>query len=1111
MDAFDALEQQFQEMDYQRYIADTQQKKAEVLAGKTVRRPDPNQPAFSQQADDLRQQKALAKSDAVQASEPIDPFDALEAIHQASQSKPKPTVKSTKLTVLPETSLNPEGFTPTPRGHSAMERVAKPIIEAVPGLATGLDYLAMPGDYLRGALSGQPGERVDPYTFMGAGPDDDVSHLQGAIRGAAGMLVDPLIALGPLAGGITRGMRAAPRAPVIPPSIPAGEVDMRIASSPSVVSGTPDYPIPGPKVEETGRIIAQQAEIPAEFPNEQYTLFNPEPVAPNTRILQPDEQLGVGETALRPQVLHKPGFPQPETIPNPLNLEGKGFDPSTIEYPGLKPSVKESEIPNFTEEFLRNTIKHKAKIVDNLLPQKDYRVTLQTSPKGSVSVREAEADSGLRYNHISHAPSDIPLVFPGWPSRITNATLDTLNSMGPAGQNISKAIDSVLSNRAVLTSNDTLQTTMKLREIAGTRGQASRIIEGFRELTHGENAFIWGTHRYFNLSELEVEQIYNYMYTNGRMIPASTKARAFGDALWEGMLRGPSQAAHDSGLKLYNPLTGKHEPYGAVGMYMPQIPEKAVSISGISDTHLELLYNKQGGAIGTGKSFPMWKSQLQRIISQGGELREVKAAEAGNIFEAGARYDIASKRYKGLEVTRLLDLEALGGSPYQWAKKFGYGTDVFRNAFRANSSGYLRTEWARVLPQIERDMAYIAERGGTDMTEWAAKAINRAQGLNTGIDESRIMRSLVKGVRDFNNITMLQFGGLGSASQLGYALGRAPITRSLMGSVDFVVGHNRKLVEESGAVYPSVLNEMTQPEGALSIASSGALRSYGVTAADKWSRYLGGHIGVRYADFLEKSLLKYPQKERIHKLVEEMGGDVNIILKEGKIPQEMRLAIIQKYANYAAGVADARGLPLIATSETAYARLANQYRSFMFSNNAELARLWKNAPTTYDAITRIATVVAGTGATAATTGAIIEYLRNAFTEHEGSPFVNKKLSKIVGDDGSAFVIQTLAYGLGALYGSLILSALDDKWKLVGGLALGPTGGLIAGASEDVVDSIIYGPGWKSLRTASRRTPVLGPVLAPLVRENVLEDQRIERKNEQLRRALMPQSGFDNEP
>src|SRR6185295_14127974 len=45
---------------------------------------------------------------------------------------------------------------------------------------------------------------------------------------------------------------------------------------------------------------------------------------------------------------------------------------------------------------------------------------------------------------------------------------------------------------------------------------------------------------------------------------------------------------------------------------------------------------------------------------------------------------------------RLLDLESLGGSPYQWAKKLGYETDPFRAAFRFNSMARLRGQLAQI-------------------------------------------------------------------------------------------------------------------------------------------------------------------------------------------------------------------------------------------------------------------------------------------------------------------------------------------------------------------------------------------------------------------------------
>jgi hypothetical protein len=785
--------------------------------------------------------------------------------------------------------------------------------------------------------------------------------------------------------------------------------------------------------------------------------------------------------------------------PNPRT--GKPTGIADTEYPGLEPSVKEGDVIPFSEKFLRETSPKKERFAKAYAPQQDYRLNLQTSPRGSTSVLEAEKDSGLSLRRLPEAPTDTPLVFPGWPSRITAATIDTLKRIGPPGRNIAQAMEDVLSNRAVLTTNDTLATVPELERAVGTRGVASKVIEGFRELTKGENAFIWGTHRYFNLSEAEVEQAWNYLYTEGRMVPQSTRVRDFADRLYEGMGYHPSVAAHEAGIDVYNPLTGKHTPLGSPKMFMPQIPVKPTSLTGISDTHLDLLYNKQGGLEGTGKSFPMWKSQLKRIMSQGGELREAKAAEAG-MDAAAISYDMASKKYKGLEVSRLLDLEALGGSPYQWAKKFGYETDPFRAMFKYNSSAHLRTQWAKVMPQIEQDMGQLAEHGGADLVDWATKAVERAQGIHTGVNESQIVRNLVHGIRDFNNATLLQLGGIGSTPQLGYALGRAPLGRSFLGAVDWVTGNNKELVQKSGALYPTLMNHMLQPEGPLSIVSTAAHRSYGITLLDKWSRSFGAHVGVRYMDFLEKALLKYPNKQKLHTLIEEMGGNTSEILAKGAIPEAMKLAMVQRYANYVAGIPDVRGLPLIATNETAHWKLANQYRIFMFNNQAELTRLWKQAPTTHDAIARISKVLLGTGTLAAGSGAATEFIRNAFTEDPNSnPFVNKRLKKLVGDDGSAFALQTMIYGTGAIYGSLLLTALDEGWKLAAGLTLGPTAGLIAGGSEDVVDMLTEGPGWKSARTAARRLPIVGPLLAPIVKEEIANESKRKQQRDEIIRSL----------
>lgn len=1132
----DELERQFNEQEYQRYLADVLEANARRREQNPMfRRVDPSQPAFSEEAEKLRQLQAIEKSN---TGKTLDP-EALERMYQATRN----VTEAGRQLGLPQeqypTTPENRAFQVTPATLYSVYQAYRPdwgkIVQPLPQtgpfegeealerkfgefLLGGYQELAAPfataRDYVLGAITGAPGTARTPAEvgslFGEPSTDWRKNVIPAIIETGLDIVGDPLALFGPSL------MRAAARRGTIPQVTPAStDVDVSIAGeiTPRGV-GEPDYPPSGPRTLETGRTLTVPALepgemtsakkypirygrptlVPGEFEDvppvtEGQTSLLAHPEVGGKRIREAGEQLGMGEVPLRPQrQLRVPSLTKPD----------------------VKPPIQETVK---TLDYIQETLKKIAKreegkrlIRESYAPQQDYRITLQTSPRGSVSVIEAERDSGLRYSKIPGAPSDIPLVFPGWPSRITQSIVDTLKQIGPPGVNIGNAVESVLSNRAVLSSADVIKATTRLTEIAGTRGTPTRFIEGFRELMQGENAFIWGTHRYWNLTPEEVEQVWNYLYTQGRMIPASTKARAFGDALYETMLYGPSRAAHEAGLQLYNPLTGKHEEFGAPSMFMPQIPVHPTSIKNISDTHLQLLYQRQG----TDMPFPLWKAQLQRILSQGGELREAKAAGEG-FTESGIRYDMASKRYKGLEVTRLLDLEALGGSPYQWAKKFGYETDPFRAAFRYNSTGYLRTEWARAMPQIEMDMAAIAERGGQDLTEWVVKAINRSQGINTGLDESRLVRQIGKGVRDFNNVTMLQLSAAGSLPQLGYALGRAPILQSILGGLDFVVGNNRKLLESSGALYPSLMNMMVQPEGPLAIASTGALRSYGTSLLDKWSRAFGGHVGIRYVDFLEKSLLKYPGKERLHKLVEEIGGDVNTIIREGHIPEPMKMAMIQKYANYAAGIPDPRGLPLIATSETAYWRAVNQYRTFLFNNGAELTRLWKQSPTLPEAISRITKVVLGTGAL----GGVSEAVRNAITDglsdSDKNLFVNKTLKEVVGDEGAAFLIQTVAYSLGALYGALALTALDNGWKFAAQLTGGPTASLAVGLAEDTVDSLIHGPGWRSVRTVARRLPILGPTASSIVREEIAEETRQNRQREQLRRSLTDRPGRLNQP
>lgn len=164
-------------------------------------------------------------------------------------------------------------------------------------LHRGLDALAIPGDYTRGAIAGQMGKRLDPSQFtdaMSEGGTEQVLRERGplaaTIRDTASSLVDPLLLAGPaitgarrLVGGIGQIARqpkpiptisSEPVPPIAPPPTPTiapSQGALPIAPLASDVT-IPKYAgsvnlerIQSP--DETKRIIMQASEQIAQSPS----------------------------------------------------------------------------------------------------------------------------------------------------------------------------------------------------------------------------------------------------------------------------------------------------------------------------------------------------------------------------------------------------------------------------------------------------------------------------------------------------------------------------------------------------------------------------------------------------------------------------------------------------------------------------------------------------------------------------------------------------------------------------------------------------------------------------------------------------------------------------
>lgn len=991
--------------------------------------------------------------------------------------------------------------------------------EPVPykAIGTALDVLAMPGDYTRGVLKGRPGERVSPFDFFTpSSPYEELSPAQGAIRGAAGMMIDPLVFAGPVGGMVSRYLRATPTIPAIAQAAPRmmGEIDPVVASRVTPqASAVPDWPAPGPRVDQTGNTLTVPAlepgikydpiqgkypiNRPPSWPNMTPGEYGPlkprelyegdpnlipeqegqlsllaQPEVGGKVVRKPEDQIITGEIPIRPQVARMPGFPQKSTA--------KIMQPITKALKSM--TYEERKLMSQAEADL---------LRQQPAPSTEVGVKLTVSPRGSVHVEQVgePVSAGTRINlpDMTEMGTAGGVVFPSLTQRAFQSTTDVLKYIGPRGKRISQLIDNAYGNRATLSSNNTVDLVRSLDEIAGRRSVSGRVLEGIKELSHGENAFVLGLHRVWNFSEPEVESLFNYMYTQRRMAPLNEKVRAAGEALSKYGLE--TAAAHPGvrELKVWNPLTGKNVPVGEPGMFMPQQPVHKALREALRDRDMKILYEKAGGLEGTGLSFEKFRSQIFSVFGESGEVRAFKA--------------------RGLENARLLDLEALGGSPYQWAKKLGYETDPFRATFRYNTMATLRGEFKLIEPELQQHLQAIAESGNKYASNWAQMAVDRSLMTKTGYEHQQWLQDTVKGIRDFNNVTLLQLGGIASIPQLTYAIARGGLWRSVLGTVDLLSKTDRTIIDRSGALLPSLMNELLQPTGPLAIASTGALRAYGVNAVDKFSRYFAGHVGNRYVQFLEQRLKDHPSSNRVRGLITELGGDPEVILRAGVIPDNVKARMIQNFSNYTAGVADARGLPLGGLNEGPWATLVRQYRTFAMNNAAEIRRQIKGAPTLYDGILRAVRLGTGGFLTGAAVHTITDGIWNSLSAHPSK--VNSGLSKTIGDEDLAWIAESIVLGLGTVEGMLVLQAMDDEARAVAQGIGGPTASLAIGTTKDITSTLKEGLGPKSARTAARHAPIVGPMVRALLQESIDEETRMEKKRRELRNSLKPNSGFGN--
>lgn len=658
--------------------------------------------------------------------------------------------------------------------------------------------------------------------------------------------------------------------------------------------------------------------------------------------------------------------------------------------------------------------------------------------------------------------------FPSMPERVIPAVTDVMRKYGTLGNNMADMTDWVYGTRARDWSRDMGNLDAALDQAVGKRKFWSKQKENVSQIA-GDNVFVKSLGRHWNLTAADEEAIFNHLDSGGvEQVPA--KLQPVVDALFE---KGSKPASMDPGVQsllVTDPVTGKKFPVGAPSKFMPHRPVTKMAKDTLNDTHWNALYQRKGGQ-SLGVSLDEFKARVKAVL--------------------GYDQDVVAQKMRGLETARMLDLGALGGSRYQWAKKLGLETDAYRAIAQYNAAARLRGNMA----QIEKPMQSILDAIPAEdkvAKEWLSLAHKRIMVHDADFDMTTDLSNTLRGVSHVTDVLMLPLGGLANVSQGIYPVARAGYWQSLKSFGSMLSPADRLIVNNSGARFPAMLNEITKPTGPMATLSSAAFRGYMLHPVDSWTRFFAGHVGNTAIKAYESTLLKNPGSQRMQGLIKELGGDPAEILRTGKISDDTRALMIQKFANGAAGVTDVRGVGLWLTNENPVYKLVNKYKNFSMANAAEINRTVLNAPDVRTGIERGVRLIAG----AYTVGGGVNELRKSLT--------NSLMGNEAPKDkkGAAAILERMALGLGAAHAMFLVQLAHDPRNALASAAVGPAFGLISRLGEDIYQTAAVGPGWRSVDTLSGLGPT-GPVLGPLVDK----ERKKEARKLAYKKSLMD-SGFN---
>lgn len=1130
-EAYTALEQS--------HHAQRQDYLGKVDRGRAVRRPDPHQPAFSAEADMLRANGV--KSGLVPAERVRGEYEIASAPQGEFEVEPaSKSVGEVYQSHRPDWNAPPIDGGSHPASQTAARglNALRPALNVLQEIAAPLETL---GDYARGAMSpetvlpglGREGSYAGPMTPRKYNPSIDQAVDEGdpvtafVREMATGLLTNPAyIGLSPMLRATT------PLKPLTKPEldIMAAEESMGLRAeeiqrhtSPTPVQplagiglggdelastqglynkrGTGRFMLPGEHAPSITDLAARhQAGVLEGSRTGAFYGEEGQPVATPYDYKTPartDRLLGA-ESELPDQVMP---FDKPRALRsaeeilqekqrlNSSLLHGKsGMSPREVmEYVPVGPSHTVTEGAGKGAQQALHLLRKRDQARLNRqagLYEHEFNdfateyVTEVVAAKKKALAEPVELPGGQRlpktFDHLS-AESLLPSVR----ERAVGDVLTVIGEFSPAWKGASDSIRKGYEVAARQSAGMIEDYKESVANLFGRRGWFARKARGAYGLTEGENVAIHSSQRALNITPEIEEAAYNYLYTKGQMLPSASlsmanreKAIRYAELTYEKMLKRVAEHPGVRQVKIRDPFTGDEFEPGLPSMYVAHQPIRETTKAALKDNQWAMLYARMGGEERT-------KLKLEQFIER-----------VVNHSKRDPEVGVGMFNMPNLEQKRMLDLSALGGSPYQHAKRLGYETDIYAMAVRQVVNGNLRGELQLLKPGI--DALYAVTTGlKKPGSEWLQGAVNYAMKVPHGLDQ--VHEGAAKGLlaaRRIADMTLLPKMYIKNMAQFAYPLTKAmgtPVAgtkANVMGSLDYLFGkvtdtQALDMVKRSGALLPSVINEFSHPVGPLATFHANVMKSYGASNIDRNTRLFAGHIGHRYVDAVANWLLKNPTSKVHAGILDEMGGPgaARTILQEGKVNDALRLEMIQRFANNTAGILDARGLPWYATSENPYAKAVLQYKPFLAANGTEIHRIIKDSPTKAIAANRLLALgIFGSTAGVATyeAGQLINHLI------QGQDYQRPKKD-------AAYALEAAVAGMTGLWSVTLLDLATDPMH-AGAATTIPSLAVPAGFARDIHDTIQYGPGWRTIRQASK-LPVIGGITGTYVQGRAREESR----------------------